>query len=92
MKNINFNDVLYLENDILYFEAIDTYVKVHTVHHVYLLHATIRSLEEKIPVAKFVRVHPSYIVSLSKIESIQNGVITINNNSVPIDDIYRTGY
>jgi hypothetical protein len=35
-------------------------------------------------------VHRSYIVSLSKIDFIQDGAITIGKASVPIADTYRT--
>lgn len=83
LKKINVDDILYLE-------AMGDYVKVYTGQRFYVLHATLKSIEEKLPVAKFVRVHRSYIVSLSKIDFIQDGAITIGKASVPIADTYRT--
>jgi DNA-binding LytR/AlgR family response regulator len=36
------------------------------------------------------RVHRSYIVALDKIESIENGVLNINNTPVPVAESYRS--
>src|SRR5215218_6503553 len=83
LKKINVEDILYLE-------AMGDYVKVYTGQRFYVLHATLKSIEEKLPANKFVRVHRSYIVSLSKIDFIQDGAITIGKASVPIADTYRT--
>lgn len=83
LKRINVDDILYLE-------AMGDYVKVFTALKFHVLHATLKSIEEKLPLARFARVHRSYIVSLSKIDSIQEGIISINKNSVPIADTYRS--
>lgn len=82
LKKINVDDMLYLE-------AMGDYVKVYTGQRFHVLHATLKSIEEKLPPAKFVRVHRSYIVSLNKIDFIQDGAITIGKASVPIADTYR---
>jgi DNA-binding LytR/AlgR family response regulator len=84
LKKVNVDDMLYLE-------AMGDYVKVYTGQRFHVLHATLKSIEEKLPPAKFVRVHRSYIVSLNKIDSIQDGAISIGKASVPIADTYRTG-
>jgi DNA-binding LytR/AlgR family response regulator len=84
LKKINVDDMLYLE-------AMGDYVKVYTGQRFHVLHATLKSIEEKLPPAKFVRVHRSYIVSLNKIDFIQDGAITIGKASVPIADTYRPG-
>lgn len=83
LKKINVDDMLYLE-------AMGDYVKVYTGQRFHVLHATLKSIEEKLPQARFVRVHRSYIVSLNKIDFIQDGAITIGKASVPIADTYRT--
>lgn len=82
LKKINVEDMLYLE-------AMGDYVKVYTGQRFHVLHATLKSIEEKLPPAKFVRVHRSYIVSLNKIDFIQDGAIAIGKASVPIADTYR---
>lgn len=82
LKKINVDDMLYLE-------AMGDYVKVYTGQRFHVLHATLKSIEDKLPTAKFVRVHRSYIVSLNKIDFIQDGAISIGKTSVPIADTYR---
>lgn len=83
LKKLNVDDILYLE-------AMGDYVKVYTAQRFHVLHATLKSIEEKLPPSKFVRVHRSYIVSLSKIDFIQDGAIIIGKASVPIADTYRS--
>ncbi|RYY65393.1 MAG: response regulator transcription factor [Chitinophagaceae bacterium] len=83
LKRINVEEILYLE-------AMGDYVKVHTPAKFHVLHATLKSIEEKLSPQKFIRVHRSYIVSLSKIDFIQEGVISIGKASVPVADTYRT--
>ncbi|RYY90533.1 MAG: response regulator transcription factor [Chitinophagaceae bacterium] len=83
LKRINVEEILFLE-------AMGDYVKVHTPAKFHVLHATLKSIEEKLSPQKFIRVHRSYIVSLSKIDFIQEGVISIGKASVPVADTYRT--
>ncbi|TCJ13340.1 response regulator transcription factor [Flaviaesturariibacter flavus] len=83
LKRINVDEILYLE-------AMGDYVKVHTPQKFHVLHATLKSIEEKLSPQKFIRVHRSYIVSMSKIDFIQEGVISIGKASVPVADTYRT--
>jgi len=66
------------------------YVKVHTQQKFHVLHATLKSIEEKLPLSKFIRVHRSYIVSLNKIDFIQEGIITIGKASIPVADTYKS--
>ena len=77
-------------DDILFLEAMGDYVKVHTAQKFHVLHATLKSIEEKMPASKFIRVHRSYIVSLNKIDFIQEGVISIGKASIPVADTYRS--
>jgi len=60
LKKLNVDDILYLE-------AMGDYVKVHTSQKFHVLHSTLKSIEEKLPANKFLRIHRSYIVALQKI-------------------------
>ena len=55
-------------DDILFLEAMGDYVKVHTSQKFHVVHATLKSIEEKLPASKFLRVHRSYIVAINKID------------------------
>ena len=76
-------------DDILYLEAMGDYVKVHTPQKFHVVHATLKSIEEKLPPSKFIRVHRSYIVAINKIDYIQEGTITIGKTTIPVADTHR---
>ena len=77
-------------DDILYAEAMGDYVKLHTVQKYFAIHATLKSVEERLSSDKFIRVHRSFIVSINKIDTIQNGDLIINGKAIPVADAYRT--
>jgi DNA-binding LytR/AlgR family response regulator len=76
-------------DEILFLEAMGDYVKLHTPAKYYAIHTTLKAVEEKLPVGRFMRVHRSYIVALDKIEAIEDGTIVILKNTVPVADAYR---
>jgi DNA-binding LytR/AlgR family response regulator len=76
-------------DDILFLEAMGDYVKVHTAQKFHVVHATLKSIEEKLPPSKFVRVHRSYIVAINKIDFIQEGTITIGKTTIPVADTHK---
>jgi DNA-binding LytR/AlgR family response regulator len=83
LKKLNVEDILYLE-------AMGDYVKVHTAQKFHVLHSTLKSIEEKLPANKFLRIHRSYIVSLQKIDFIQDGMITIGKATIPVAETYKS--
>lgn len=75
--------------DILYLEARNNYIHIYTNTISYSLLSSLKSIEEKLPSELFVRVHRSFIINLSKIESIEGTTLFINKTVVPISDSYR---
>jgi DNA-binding LytR/AlgR family response regulator len=71
-------------SDILYVEALQNYIAVHTINKKYITYLTFRSVEESLPHHIFLKVHKSYLVSLSKIESIEGNEILIGTHHIPI--------
>jgi DNA-binding LytR/AlgR family response regulator len=76
-------------DDILYAEAMGDYVKLHTPQRFFAVHSTLKGVEERLPVSRFFRVHRSYVVALDKIDTVQNGVLIVNNKTIPVADAYR---
>jgi DNA-binding LytR/AlgR family response regulator len=76
-------------DDILFAEAMGDYVKLYTPQKFYAIHTTLKTVEERLPASKFVRVHRSYIAALAKIDTIQDGALVINGKAVPVADAYR---
>ena len=77
-------------DDILFLEAMGDYVKVHTPQKFHVVHATLKSIEEKLPASKFIRVHRSYIVAINKIDFIQEGTISIGKTPIPVADTHKS--
>lgn len=76
-------------DDILFAEAMGDYVKLHTTQKFYAVHTTLKAVENRLPESKFIKVHRSFIVALSKIDTIQDGAIVIFGKSIPVADAYR---
>ena len=83
LKKVNADDIQYLE-------AMGDYVKIFTPQKFHIVHSTLKSIEEKLPPLKFMRIHRSYIVALNKIDFIEEGVININGAAIPVADAYKT--
>ncbi len=71
-------------NDILFIEALQNYVVVHTRGKKLITYLTFKSVEEYLPSAQFIKVHKSFIVSASKIDSIDGNDIRIDQHHIPI--------
>jgi len=73
-----------LYEDILFAEALQNYVVIHTKDKKYITYLTFKSVEDYLPFEKFIKTHKSYIVSASKIESIEGNDIRIGQHHIPI--------
>lgn len=78
-----------LLDDILYIESDKDYVKVYTEKGYLITRQTIASVEAMLSDSKFIRVHRSYIVSLSKLKSFTADTVEIGNKELPIGKLYR---
>lgn len=76
-------------DDIFYAEAMGDYVKFYTREKMFAIHGKMKTAEERLPKDNFIRVHRSYIVSLSKIDTLQDGGIMINGKFIPVADAFR---
>src|ERR1700732_3003685 len=50
---------------ILYAEAMGDYVKLYTLEKFYAIHTTLKTVEERLPASRFLRVHRSYLVAIN---------------------------
>jgi len=78
--------------EIQYIEALQNYVSLHTATGRIMSLQPLKKLEEQLPIAEFVRVHKSYIVSLRHINSVERGRIFIGDAIIPVGDSYREGF
>jgi DNA-binding LytR/AlgR family response regulator len=89
--NSEYNLVKVNIRDIIYIEGLKDYIKIFIANATrpIITRLSMKSIEEKLPADKFVRVHKSFIVSIEKIVSIRKGKISINNVHVPISEHYK---
>ena len=82
-----------LFSDILYIEGLDDYLKIHIQNQKTIVaRMTLKTILQKLPVAEFIRVHRSFIISVSKIEKIRNKIIHIEQAEIPISSSYETAF
>ena len=76
---------------ILYIEGLKDYVKIHLEGEpkAILSLLSMKSMEEKLPADRFIRVHRSFIVQKSKIKVIDRGRIVFNKDYIPVSDTYK---
>lgn len=81
-------------NDILYIEGLKDYVKVwlQSSEKPVLSLTSLKSLEEKLPAKRFMRVHRSFIVSLDKINSITRNALQIGKINITVGDQYKDAF
>jgi two-component system, LytTR family, response regulator len=85
LENINVDDILYIEGQKEFLQIVTKHKKVMTL-------MTFNALLDMLPVGKFVRVHKSFVVSISKIENVEHHRIKIAGQLLPIGDSYRESF
>ncbi|MBL7928120.1 MAG: response regulator [Bacteroidia bacterium] len=82
---------VFLDN-IQWIQAMDNYVIIQTNTDQFVIHSTMRDIEMKLPSAKFMRVHRSYIISLEKVSVLDENTIVINDKTIPIGKSYKDAF
>jgi DNA-binding LytR/AlgR family response regulator len=76
-------------DDILFVEGLKDYIKIFTKQKLILTLMSMTAIEEKLPADEFFRLHRSYIISLSKIDSVSRHRVIIGEKFIPISVPYR---
>lgn len=71
-------------NQILYFETMDNYIKIVTTDDEHLVKTTMKKIMDKLNHPRFLKVHNSYIINLSKIKTLNREFLRIGQNTIPI--------
>ncbi len=78
-------------DDIKYIESQHEYIKIHLIHSKPVLtQLSMKSIEEQLPPARFMRVHRSFIVNLAMISVIERNRIVFDGTVyIPVSDQYK---
>ena len=87
--NVQKKKVKILFAEIVYIESQREYIRIITTKKEYLSKMSTHEMEELLPANLFKRIHRSFIVSLSKIESYTAEMVEVNGVSIPIGRGYR---
>ncbi|MET4107687.1 LytTR family transcriptional regulator DNA-binding domain-containing protein [Hymenobacter sp. UYP22] len=72
-----------LLSDILYFEALQNYVRLHTVRERFVFDSTLKELEQKLP-DQFFKTHRSHIVNLDHVQAYEESSVLLGTEYVPV--------
>lgn len=70
--------------DILYIEADRNYSRIFTANKEFLLSITLKTIEEKLPLHLFIRIHRSYIVGLNHVDEVAESHVMIAQKAIPL--------
>jgi DNA-binding LytR/AlgR family response regulator len=71
-------------SDILYMEADRNYSHIFTRTREYVLSITLKSIEEKMSMQLFMRIHRSYLINITHVDEVAENYVMIDKKSVPL--------
>jgi DNA-binding LytR/AlgR family response regulator len=74
--------------DIRYIKSDSEYVNFYTTGNKIMSYQSLKSLEDSLPAADFMRVHRSFIVNKSKVTSLKDKDLLINEQRIPVSATY----
>lgn len=76
LVKVNFDDIIYIE-------GLKDYVIIRLMQGRVITLQTMKSLEDKLPMGKFKRIHRSYIVAMDKITAIEGNMVEVLEKDKP---------
>lgn len=70
-------------------EAKGDYIHIKTESKNYIVHSTLKKIEEKLPPALFLKVHRTYIINTKKIVDIEDNSVLIGKDVIPVSRANR---
>ena len=76
-------------DDVLYIESMGDYVRFVTSDRKYVVHNTIKNLEEKMNRKAFMKIHRSYIVNIQKVDNIRENFLFVRGAELPVSKAHK---
>lgn len=93
-KQLNTSDFIYVNVDrrlvkvnipsIYLIEAKGDYINIKTEEKNYIVHSTLKKIEDKLPSDSFFKVHRSFIINIKEIIDIEDNTVLIKKDVVPV--------
>ncbi len=89
--NVEYSLVKIAVQEITHIESIRDYMKIYLLLNdkPVITKLAMKSLADKLPSARFVRVHKSYMVAIDKIAFIRKNRVYIGDHVIPVSDFYK---
>ena len=98
-KRLEHNNFMFIRSDrrmikidfsaIVYIESYSDYIKIHLDNETLVTRETISAIEAKLPKDQFIRIHRSFIISITHITSFTNEYIRIKDQALTISRSYK---
>jgi DNA-binding LytR/AlgR family response regulator len=75
--------------EVIYIEAMANYVIIYTKQKKYITYLTFSGIEEQLPSELFIRIHKSFLVAISAIQTIDGNEVITSLMRLPLSKNYR---
>jgi DNA-binding LytR/AlgR family response regulator len=76
-------------DEILYLEAANNYVIVHTLQKKYMVYQTLKGMEKQLPPRRFLQTHKSFIVAKPHIRQINDDSVSVGEARIPLSRRFK---
>jgi two-component system, LytTR family, response regulator len=89
--NVDYSLLKVVLDDIIWVEGLKDYIKIHlkSTAKPVVTRMTMKSVEESLPAARFIRIHKSYIVAINFITAVKKSAVLIGPQELPVSDTYQ---
>ncbi len=79
-------------NDILYVEALQNYVSIHTGNGAVITHSSLKNILDLLPAYDFIQIHRSYAVAVKHIDTTDSFSVFIKEKELPLGSTYKEAF
>jgi two-component system, LytTR family, response regulator len=89
--NVEYSLLKVVIDDIMWIEGLKDYIKIHlkSSSRPVITRMTMKSVEELLPAARFIRIHKSYIAAINFITTVRKSAVMIGSTELPVSDTYQ---
>jgi len=89
--NADYSLLKIVVDDIMWVEGLKDYIKIHlkSSSKPVITRMTMKAIEELLPGNKFIRIHKSYIISVTFITSLRKSSVMIGASELPVSETYQ---
>ena len=87
--NVQKKKVKILFSEIVYIESQREYIRIVTTKKEYISKMGTHEIESLLPADQFKRIHRSFIISMSKVDSYTSEAVEVNGISIPVGRQYK---